>query len=67
MLRAPLRLRLSPSEAAAFADVSARTIRRALAAGEFPAVYLNARVVRIARPDLEAWIARRTRTAGRNS
>jgi len=44
-------------------DVSMKTVRRAIKAGELRAMRFNRQVVRIARADLESWVERCTRRA----
>lgn len=47
----------SPAEAADLLGISVRTIRRAVLAGELPAVRYNRRVWRISAVDCAAWYA----------
>lgn len=67
MLRTVPRSRLTPKEAADFAAVSVWTIRRAIADGEISAIYINARVIRLERGELEGWIAARRRIGSRKA
>jgi excisionase family DNA binding protein len=49
----------SPSEAAEMLGLSVRTLRRAVNAGELPAIRYNSRVWRFSAVDLAAWFAKR--------
>jgi excisionase family DNA binding protein len=53
---------LAPSEVADLLGVSHDTVLRAVARGELPAIRLGARLVRIARTDVDAWLAARAVT-----
>ncbi len=50
---------LTVEQAAAWLQVSTKTIRRYIEAGTIPAVNLGGRAIRIRRQDLEAWLGTR--------
>jgi excisionase family DNA binding protein len=55
------RLLLSIEEAADLLDISSKTLRRHVAAGEIPYVLIGRRTRKFAQQDLDAFIARRRR------
>ena len=63
MARTRTPARVGITEAAAYADVSTRTIRRWIAAGMLPGYRLGPRLVKVDLADLEA-LARRIPTGG---
>lgn len=50
---------MSPAQVAEFLGISSDSVLRAVARGDLPAVKLSARVIRIARTDLDAYLAAR--------